>query len=716
MKSGAMIKVGSLPSYKLDLQTYDPDKLGLGPVMIQQAGAGDNAFAGPMPVGVVRPMEMSIPNAFCLPSAMQYTSSATSEIDFDFYADNSAAGATRKVLLCRLDRKTGIRNVEGFITLTFPGTSEAKTIRSMEVFLRRRTTGTVAVSGTGVTGTSTIFNTEAVVGSRIGFGSTASENITQWYEISAVASDTALTLSTNGPTLSAGTPYVIEDLRIAMTVTSVTNTNGGLYLVKGLRRELFSSMGTTISAATTVDQQRAVYWLADAGTSTNLTPLGSDAEPEVNSATRNLWVIDSTANPVLFKYNIYAPLASISAGRTTSAFILKTGSGGTLTGTPSQLGNLCFANTGHGPGAGLNCLYFTTGTRIYRTSDVGSIISGSTTWLADNMVEIPAGGTNTFAATGTLTTLAYSTVADRFMVLSNGTNGSRSYFTQYNTSSAQMDRMIFIENRQFDQSSADSMTSANPAQVGAGFGVSCAKGMFYLARNSTSASNAQIYNVAGGADWEYTNTSQNRIIFPRISTPDAAQYLNAYANETMVFGGASGRNLGLSPEPYRLFYRTVGITDNSGGWNAIPNSGDLSGVAGAAYIQFMAEFRVMPSFVPARIQTVGILYENTATDSHFYSSASKSDAVNKRFAWLFASAFGTAVPPLRVRLFDAVSGATLVDDNTNTPVGLFEKSTDDGATWTAFNITDRTNGTTYFRYTPSSLADNVKVRQSLSLL
>lgn len=716
MKTGAIIKVGSLNTYKTDIGVYDPDKLGLGPIMIQNSGSGDNAFVGPAPVTVVRPMEMSVPGAFCIPAVFQWTSSTTSEQDWEFYADNSAAAATRKILMCRFDRKTGIRNTEGFITLTFPGTSEAKTIRSLDVFYKKRSTGTVAVSGTTITGTSTLFNTEACVGSRIGFGTTNPEAVTQWYEIATVTSDTGATLTTTGPTLSAGTTFVIEDLKMAVTVTSATTTNGGVYLVKGLRREIFSANGTTIAAAASTDQQRAVYWIADAATVTNTVPFGTAHEAEIDASNCYLWVIDTLANPVLFKYNVNTPLTGLSSGKSTSAFMFKTGSGGALTGTPSQVANLTLANASHGPGSGLNCLYFTTASRVYRTSAVSTITTGSTIWLADSMTEVPAGGTSTFAVAGTLTTIAYSSVADRFLVLSSGASGAHSYFTQYNTSGSQFDRMILVDNKQIDQAGADATLSPVPVQLALGFAAACVKGMFYLARNGTTATNNHIYSVPGGADWEYAALTGNRVIFPRMATSDAAQYTQAFCNDVGVIGGSSGKNLGLATEPYRLYYRTSGITDNSGSWNPIGNNGDISGVAGAAYIQFMAEFRVMPTFVPARIQSVGLIYENTATDSHFYASATKSDSTNKRFAWLYATAFGSTVPALRVRLYDAVSGSLLVDDNTTSPTGTWELSTNDGSSWAAWTNGDRANSTTYVRYTPASLADNIKVRQTLTLL
>src|SRR5690606_22635495 len=118
----------------------------------------------------------------------------------------------------------------------------------------KHTVGTVSVSGTAVTGTSTNWQTDgACVGNRTGFGSTDPTQITTWFEITAIASNTSLTLDSSPGTLAGGTPYVIEDLRVVAATTNNTATNGGLFVAKGLRPEAFIPSGTTIPAATTVD-------------------------------------------------------------------------------------------------------------------------------------------------------------------------------------------------------------------------------------------------------------------------------------------------------------------------------------------------------------------------------------------------------------------------------------------------------------------------------
>lgn len=708
------LKLGSLPTYRFGIDAYDPDKLGLGELMLQKSGLQpEENFGGPFPIGVLRPMEASVAIPYAFPWAMRWSESATSQWDWIFMADNATAAVTRRIGMARLDRITGNLTYDGFITVTFPGTSEVKTIRGLRMSYEKHTVGTVAVAGTAVTGTSTKFQTDRpCVGNRIGFGSTDPADITQWYEISAIASDTGLTLTTTAGTITAGTPYVIEDLRAYLIVTSVTTSLGGLYVIKGLRRELFSPTGGAVPAGTTVDCIRASYFLKDAATGTALVAFGGAFEDKVNYLTRYFWQAHTLANPILQKYNVYAAL-TLTAGAATNALLFITGAGGAVTGTTSQANNGRVARPSHGPGSGTDCFYFTTTTRVYRSVPLGTVTAAQAGWIIDNMVEIPPGGANTFAAGGGIQAIEYSGVLDRFLITTTGSAGIRSYITQYRTDGGQFDRIIFSDNKQIDHSLADSSITPQPSQLGTTFSCWIEGGVLYAIRVGTTAILNQVYCIPIGADWEYIATSGARLVLPRIATPSADRYLQAFFNAVSVLGGTTGKNLGMAPEPYRVQYRTSGIVDNSGSWTPVGDSGDISGVAGATHIQFRVEFRMSNTMIPARILRAGVTYEAVSTDSHFMVS-DKSDPATKKFVWWFASAFGGTVPTLKVRIYDAVSKALLVNDTTVGATGTWEKSTD-GTTWGAYNTTDRANDTTYLRYTPASIADGVVVQPVLSV-
>jgi hypothetical protein len=122
--------------------------------------------------------------------------------------------------------------------------------------------------------------------------------------------------------------------------------------------------------------------------------------------------------------------------------------------------------------------------------------------------------------------------------------------------------------------------------------------------------------------------------------------------------------------------------------------------------------------IPARIYSVGISYEEYKNDEHFQSSMKFLERNSGRFYWRFKTSFEGEVPPLKVELLDGETLVKLFEDNTSTPRGIFQKSTDGGSTWTAWNDADKTNETTYYRYTFRSgkvTINNRKVRAILSI-
>lgn len=712
MKRSNYLRFGALSSYILGVETYDSTKLGKGLLTGQFSGAGvDDNFAGPLPVAIARPMEASTPFAQAFPWAMRWSETSTSRTDWIFTADISTAAATRRLGMYEYNRLNGALSYVGFLTVTFPGTSEAKTIRGLRMSYEKITNGTVSVSGTAVTGSSTTFSAnKACVGNRIGFGSTDPSQITQWYEISAVGSDTGITLTTSAGTITAGTAYVIEDLRAYILTTSATTSNGGLYILKGLRKELFTTVGGAVPAATTVDRIRACYFMRDAATGTALASFGMGFQDKVSLTERYMWIGETLANPVLFKFNVYADL-TLTAGATTSGFQFKTGAGGAVTGTTSQNNNGRVANAAHGPGLGIDCFYFTTSSRIYRTVNLNSITTGSTTWVADNMTEVPPGGVNTFGAGGGMNSIEYSGYLDRFAVMSAGTAGIRSYLTQYRTDGGQMDRILFIDNKQIDQGVADSGITPLPTPLASPFSSWIEDGMLYLARVGTTAQVNMIYAVPLGVDWEFVNTTNCRTITPKIATPNASKYIAVFASADQVIGLDTGKNLGIRPESFRIKYRTSGIDDNSGAWQTIDNAGDISGVGGATQIQFAFEYRMADTLIPARILSLGLLWEDNNMSDYWQGSSNiGTDLVNKRFGFRHAVAYGGTVPRLEVELFNAETGASLGIDDSVTQAWTWEKSTNGGGAWGSYNSTDRANENTYVRVTPTSLADNIKVK------
>jgi hypothetical protein len=661
-----------------------------------------------------------------------------------------------------------------------------------------------------VTGTNTLFSTDGIaagtgatavaggLGPRIGFGSTDPTAITQWYHIGLITSDTSLGLVTSPGVIPAGTSYVIEELRFAITITnSTTAANGGLFLLKGAGYHDFTTAGSTFPAvATSVNDQRGVYWLCDAGTTgnvlTNQAAAGLTLAPETNKGLHYAYVLDAGTTTVrMFRYNLRAT-GTITSGKmlmtiayTTSTSSATTvtvsGTGVTASGavftsamvgmrigfstaspatvvtwytiasftsstvvtlsssagsigpgaafivdsadvitTSPQLvtGNLSLVNNGrygtlnHGPGAGEASIYFVTASRIYRAA-IAKIFDGNLGWISDNRPEIPPGSASTFPATGTLTMVEIADAMDRLIVLSSSSSGTRHYVTRYPQAAGdQFDHIWGLDVKQQDQSIADPNIPIFFNTISQVCSVWSENGIAHIIKHGASALLCHMYAIPLSAHNTYAYSTNQRVITPEISTPDCSSFKRLLLSKVDSIG--SGKFIIPLGATYS-YYRISGITDNTGEWTLLPKDGDLYGVAPTTSIQFMFEFETIGMLSSAaRIMSLAVLYEDYTTDSHYQPSSGKTVEASKQFAWRFATGFGTTVPTLRIRLYDAVTGGLLLDDDSVTQDGTWEKTTDDGSNWVAYNTTDKANETTYIRFTPDTLPDNTKVRALLT--
>lgn len=694
----------------LSESAYDSTKWNLGKGLIFNNGASAvDKYIAP-DFQAIRPMEES--TAFAVNQIYAHNHSTSIAYIFGVEALTTAV-ATRRVHLWELNRKTGARSWKGFITMTLL-TATAHTVRDFKIDVKNESTGTVAVSGTTVTGTGTAFATNKVaIGARIGFGSTDPAQITDWKRITVRTSDTALTLNTTPGTITAGTAYVIQEFRPIYVATNATTTNGGIHYGKGISIEDFTPGGTTIPVAVATDDQKAMYWLKDAATQTNIVAAGAAAEFDTATPTSLIfYVLDlvSAGNYKVYKYNLRTAL-TVATGASVSAWTLTTGNQA-VTGTGSQNANLCIATAGHGLGSGIKSLYFVTTTRWYRSA-VTNITSGNVAWQSDVIAEVTPGGTSTYALTSALSTVEYMPTIDAFIVGTTHATSNFSYVTQYVASGQQFQKMFGRDYKYLEQSLKDSDAPTIFSNQLTTFAFTDAgANRIFAVKQGTTVSTNHIYVMAFGADWDYASVSQGRLISPEITTTNANKYYRVFVNNVRYMGDTL---LGKPTEPFRVYARTANITtDATTGWTLIDETNDLSGFAGASSIQFAIEFRTIgESCLPSRILGLNLSYEDNTSDSHFALSVAESSLASKQFAFWFATAFGGTVPTLYVRLYNAVSGGLLDTDDSVTQAGTWEKSTD-GITYSAYNSTDRANDTTYIRFTPASLADGIQVRAEIS--
>jgi hypothetical protein len=659
---------------------YDATKINRGKHSGQYnlgSGAIDK-FIGPCPLGVANFGESSL----AIPSQFVHPIKITDDLFWIFGSDAAVAAATRRVQLWTFVPSTNTYNFQGAINCTFP-TATNHTVRGLRAILHNETTGTVAVSGTAVTGTGTAFTTGLSVGSRIGFGSTDPNAIVTWYQIQAIGSATGITLTTSAGTISAGTPYVIQDLMVVQATTNATVTNGGLFVTKGLRFEDFNSPATNIPTATTVDKIKATYWLKDAATITN-DVIGGCALGELTSLTEQfVYCTEGAATSlIIYKYNIRAALTPTSGAFVlTGANLVITGAQ-TVTGNISQLNNGREATLNHGSGAGVASIYALTTTRVLRIP-LANVTAGNTTFVADSMSEVPPGGVVTNISTGGFVSMDVSQSLDKLILVSAVSTGTI-YITDYYTGGQQIDRRSGCLTPQAPSSSRDtdspifihSVTSSVPfiwAEDG---------WLFYLYTQAiTQTINAMTaYPLA--ADLEFESDTTNRIICPKITLGAAPSKLyRALVNSLTNVGD---NTMGVSPDMYLLEVRTSGIDDNSGSWTAVPQNGDLSGLGVPTDIQFAFRFRTAGVIMlPNRILSLALLYESDdALPSQYRWNYADFNTTNGTFAWVQAVLFGGALTTHTIEIYRADTNAlVLTQASSGTTNGAFENW--NGSAWVA---------------------------------
>jgi hypothetical protein len=686
------------------ISSYDETKINLGSLIKKYTGPfPKDKFIGPAKIGLARPMEQST----SIVGGFIHAISFSENIDWVFLSDNSSGASTRRIILYEYNKETSIFNWKGFITLTYP-TATNHLIRGFKVSRELYTNGTVAVSGTTVTGTGTSWLSHRMsVGCRIGFGATDPSLISTWYEISSISGESTITLTSNAGTISPGTPYVIEDIIIITANTNGTLTNGGLYIAKGIRPELFTPSGTTIPAATTVDNIRAVYWLADAPTVTNTGACGAALGTRTSWTNQLVYVLNS-AGPRVYVYNFRAPL-TLTAGRDTTTNTIKTGDQ-SVVGTISQTNNGVIGTLSHGPGSGIPSLYFVTTNRVYRC-ELSSITNNSINWQTDVMVEIPPGGTNTYTTSSLLSSCEISSNIDRLVISTSGANGSRSYITRYNTISEPFDHTFLVDDKQLDNSSADSRSVPHPSISLSPFSFSINEGILYICRLTVSSLSNQLYTLPLEADYNYAIQNNQLLITPKLDISDSNKLYNIYVNNIPKLGEDE---FSLSTESYRVYYRTNGISDNTGTWNLLDCSGDLTGVYGTE-IQFAFTFKTIgTTCIPARLLGFSLIYEDNSTDGHYQPSVAKSNISTNIFAYRQSVLWNSNIPNMRIRMYNASTGNLILDDDTiSSNYGTWQYSSDNGVSWNAWDNTQDVVGN-YIRYTANSLPGGVRIKALLT--
>lgn len=769
--------------------SYDPDVTMVGNLFKQFTGAAStDKYIGCNPPILINMTEIA---GFTFYSPHVYKWSATKF--WIFAPTNAAAAVTRNIGLFEYDSSANSLTWKGYITLSGTTFAGAKIIRALRGYVYEHSTGTVSTSGasTTITGDTTTFQTERIaVGARIGFGSTDPTAITTWYEITAINSNTDITISAP-VTLSAGTSYVIEEIRIVAGTTNATLNNGGLHLIKGLNYGTFQLGGTVIVEATATDNLRASYLCKDVAsitatvtiaapgvftatshgyiagdsvvfTTTGALPTGIVAntvyfvtatslaantftvsatlggaaitttgsqsgthtlhsgrlavnmgiagDDFVSNTSHDLYFLnlDNATSVRMHKFNMRASL-TVSAGVALGAWTYRTAVQ-TITGTGQQVGNGRIFSVGHGAASGVKSFYFVTTTRVYRCA-VADITDFGVSWLSDFMLENPPGTVTANLATAAMSQVDYSSTIDRLLISTTLAGRHGVYVAKYDTSSPQFEKIFGqISNRTKLTTTPSGVPDAffNPAALS----MWTEDGILFAMPNITTTGLNWLGVLPMGIDGYYASTSGQYVITPKMATTNVSELYRLYVQTNHYVGDF---NLGYTPEPIRTYYRTSGIDDDSGAWTETI-SGDISSATPGTHIQAKLELDILGELcVPRKIYSVACTFEDNTSITQYLPAADLSNKTTKTFAWKFRTAFGGTVPTLRIRLYNAVTDSLLDDDDSVTQTGTWQKSTD-GTSWGSYNSSDKANETTFIRFTPNSIPDNVQVRAIITLL
>jgi hypothetical protein len=594
------------------------------------------------------------------------------------------------------------------------------------------TDGTVTVSGTNLIGTGTDFTSGRIsAGSRIGLGSQTPENVTAWSDIKSINNASGMTLYTNlGTSIASGSAYVIENLWAVRTA----GRSGLMDLVvaKGLSFNLFSgSVAVThgIYADTGLDNQRNLYFLTTPAYINGYPGSGSCAafEPSsaITSGSHYFYVVtcnNARDRTFCFKFNIRGNLSgpglyvNTSYNKTDGAYVAMTGHYNFVNTTTVLSGSQLVNN-------GLIISYGATGskslifvgnsitakaTKIFR-SDTRDIVSGSTGWITDFANEFPPLGGQLVPLSTNIGQLAYLPKINRF-ICSYNTTPWGCYVLQYDAKGITFDnyalpcRGVQISGP-YNIVLSSGTRSGLPTMPSGAYSFQAAGDWLYIMPNTHGEGQVRdsqtILTQTYSCDWNYTDTTQQYVITPKIPTPNASKLYRVYVMDQNQADTDSTTD-GVPPEPYQIEIRTSGMDDNTGIWTVLDDASDLSGISPGDYIQFRLSFRVFgPTMRINRIYGINITYEKYVQDSHYEPSPKYSDLPNYRIAWKQMQLWGSSIPDLTVYLsretIDNANETILTDSVSGSRYGVWQYSTN-GTTWNAWDASQDALGN-LIRYT-----------------
>jgi hypothetical protein len=690
--------------YKFDddirkFSDYSDDKLIFGNTIVKLVHNGEDAV-GPYPIDVLRFSQIGfVPRYFKVITVNE-------DIDYIYQLGNTTSTSTTLaffVYLIEFNKKTGKYNFLGNIQLrSTPNGNYTITTAipsGFDVGNEFYTEGTISCNGTSLTGVGTFWQDDRLcAGSRIGFGSANPNEITEWYEIESIDSNTGITLTSDAGVISSSTSYVIHDLRVTFSISGATI--GGIYIVKGLRPELFNNSRPIINVATTIDNIRAVYIIRHR-------TINFSIAMDIRESWQTQRIYSIQSGPRIAVYNIRASLSPIDGIDNTSIFEFETGIQSVI-GTLNYNDNGVVGTLNHGEISGIKSFFFITTTRIYQC-DLSNITNGSTTWQNRQMVELqPTGLVNDLRTLSTFTTLNILDGLDR-LIVSNSTKISIFKFIVGES----FELTFMTDDRQLDDINSDSESISHPSSIGFTSTIEYSNGFLHMMRLSTVSAQTQLYSLPITSNETFAFDTNDYLITPKF---DISEFYKIYQITPNFVQKVGTDSFSLPNESFKIYYRVSGIDDNSGSWVELNQMGDLTSV-NSSQIQFAIIFNTLGNFcIPSIIKSIFIVYEDNKSVDGYDPDLTKSSIEDKEFVWLQTGFFNGNLPDLKITLIDTLNNTIILVDDTVDPSGVWEYSEDDGETWSTWNSTKNTLFNLIKYKSSSTLLNNKKVKTLLQLL
>jgi uncharacterized delta-60 repeat protein len=561
----------------------------------------------------------------------------------------------------------------------------------------------------------------------------------------------SITINTSAGTFSAGTPYVIEDLKIFLQ-----RAQTGTHMIQGISVDDFTLSPNNIAAPAfnfmglakgRYNIQDGAYFTSNGFQLSNVNTNNAKdlriLEKEDNN-THYLYVMQNNGRVSRFniKHNYITELGNNTTGilrYSTTDQLIVTGTGlispvqggGGIGGFGT--GKFTIGTMQSGDAAGEKSIYLDN-SGIVQTP-VNSL-ENETQPIYNYMSETPPGSTNTYPAAGNVGRIYFVPQIDKLIVL-NSSVTAKSYITGFRLNLQQptlsstlygrdtfnklaldnsYDLSFLVNGQQLQGNTANANAPRYPDTLGTGFFGSIENGVLHLCRPINTIQN-NLYAVPIGCEAEYVDFSNNVFITPKFNLPNAINISGVYINSQKEYGTFP---FNIPPEPIIIDYRTEGIDDNSGEWKRFTDITELNkeiicdGTLNNVTIQFRFSYKVAGNTcLTNKIYGFSLIYEDDRTDSNYTPSVTKSNLNNRIFAWRQDKSWFGNIPDLKIRLYNATNNNIVYYDTVSTSAsGTWQYSTD-GITWLAWDSTADNVGN-YIRYVADFIPNGIKLRVGLN--